>query len=180
MPLDSASAMQAGEAVVGVRPEQGAVQAATAALAARARERATRVRLIWRYAGQAVEAAGPLLGGWGCRLPLQFCARQGCWAAEVQVRVAPVNLSGSFAVPWKPNGLHAVAVLCASALLGGQSAGACNGCQAGEAAVLRGRLRLQVQLITGAQAGSLGSVMRELQSLLAEYQKQHLLTMSWC
>ena len=86
------SAMQAGEAVVGVRAEQGAVEAATAALAARARERATRVRLVWRYAGRAVEAAGPLLGGWGCRVSLHFCPREGCWAAEVQVHAAPVTL----------------------------------------------------------------------------------------
>jgi len=51
---------QAGEAVMGVRPEPGAVEAGTAALAARARERATRV-------------------------PLAPCARGG-WAAEVWVR----------------------------------------------------------------------------------------------
>lgn len=76
---------QAGEAVMGVRPEPGAVEAGTAALAARARERATRVRLVWRYAGRSVEAAGPLLGGWGRRVPLAPCAR-GSWAAEVWVR----------------------------------------------------------------------------------------------
>ncbi|KAK9839531.1 hypothetical protein WJX81_007502 [Elliptochloris bilobata] len=82
--LRLADSLQAGEAVVGARPEPGAVEAATAALAARARERATRVRLIWRYPGQSVEAAGPLLGGWGCRVPLQFCTCDRCWAAEVQ------------------------------------------------------------------------------------------------
>ena len=76
--------------MVGVRPERGTVEAASAALAARARERATRVRLVWRYAGRAVEAAGPLLGGWGRRVPLHFCSREGCWAAEVQVHAAPV------------------------------------------------------------------------------------------
>ena len=103
MLLASAPAVQAGEAVVGVRPEQGAVEAATAALATRARERATHVRLIWRYAGQAVEAAGPLLGGWGCRMPLRFCARDGCWAAEVQVRrEAPSTRFHIAAITWAP------------------------------------------------------------------------------
>lgn len=86
--------------MVGARPEQGAVEAATAALAARARERATRVRLVWRYAGRAVEAAGPLLGGWGCRVPLHFCPRDGCWAAEVQVNLAPITLSWMLAIAW--------------------------------------------------------------------------------
>ncbi len=70
---------------MGARPEPGAVEAATAALAARERERTMRVRLIWRYAGQRVEAAGPLLGGWGCRVPLHFCPHDRCWAAEVWV-----------------------------------------------------------------------------------------------
>jgi hypothetical protein len=69
---------------MGVRPEPGAVEAGTAALAARARERATRVRLVWRYAGRSVEATGPLLGGWGRRVPLALARaaagrpRSGC------------------------------------------------------------------------------------------------------
>ena len=82
---------------MGVRPEPGAVEAGTAALAARARERATRVRLVWRYAGRSVEATGPLLGGWGRRVPLAPCARSG-WAAEVWVRAPAARAPpGAFA-----------------------------------------------------------------------------------
>lgn len=171
MAFHRVSAVQAGEAVVGVRPEQGAVEAATAALAARARERATRVRLVWRYAGRAVEAAGPLLGGWGCRMPLHFCPREGCWAAEVQVHAAPVTVLGYFAAAWRSqwcargllggpgagdplqllaktwrqNGLHAAAILCAQLLIGSQSAAACGIC-AKEAVVWHRMSELQLWL----------------------------------